>query len=685
MHNITESTLRDLLECKGFTDVQAAQHLKVSKETIRRKRKSLGISPKPKRPQGYYSLTQEQDSLISNLYDQGFNDYEVADKMKLGRNRLRKWREKRGVPSKSNKRQFTEEDARKMNELICEGQTLTCVGKKFKTQRTSVSRCLKKYGYKYEAYRPTHPEWVKDYKLSDQQEQVLLGDLLGDGCLVPTSEKSAYMQFGHAIDQELFVRWKASVMDPLTSRTGSNISYNTVFSKTWTSPELGVWFNTFYPEGKKVITPFIIKKLKPLGLATWFMGDGSRSKKTVVFHAGVKIDALMITKTLNKVFGEMFEARKYEREWHIRVCDIEKFCKITCPHIIDYFRYKIPEEYHRFFSSSEYTSELFIRSQDFKRLPLDRQNEIIQKMSDYYRIKGFPYPSYGYNKIRKDCKILSLLECTDLSKVFKNSAGRIACNNFMPHRFDSKRYDSNPMGHWNDPVKYKAFIKNRLTYSNGSVTDSSIRTGISLKGLPANFSPVVSKYIYQKYGKKEGSVLDFSAGYGGRLLGWMSSGLKGKYYGVDPSEKSYQGLCRMVEFCSKFFHQEEKDIHLYHSPFEDVSFEKEKFNLVFSSPPYFGLERYSDEATQSFNRYPDYSDWLNNFWRVVVSTCVGLLNSGGFFVYSIGNYKDYDLIKDTRLICSSCGLKEVPENQSVVYHNVYTNKNKKEGIFVYSL
>ena len=104
MYKVPDEKIKELLVDKGMTDAQAAEELGISRMSVSRRRSKLGISKKPKRPEGYYGITPDQDSRLHELYSQGMNDYEVAKIMKFGRNRLREWREKNKIPPKINKK-----------------------------------------------------------------------------------------------------------------------------------------------------------------------------------------------------------------------------------------------------------------------------------------------------------------------------------------------------------------------------------------------------------------------------------------------------------------------------------------------------------------------------------------------------------------------------------------------------
>ena len=64
-------------------------------------------------------------------------------------------------------------------------------------------------------------------------------------------------------------------------------------------------------------------------------------------------------------------------------------------------------------------------------------------------------------------------------------------------------------------------------------------------------------------------------------------------------------------------------------------------DVVFSSPPYFVQERYSDDAAQSWKRYPDEESWLNGFMGTTLDNCAYCLKPGGVLAINIANVSSY--------------------------------------------
>ncbi len=121
------------------------------------------------------------------------------------------------------------------------------------------------------------------HRLSDQQWQVVLGSLLGDGNLSPNRRDRNGVRFrlGHGVKQADYLDWKVSLLGNIACSRRVN-GAGSVFADFTPMPELGELQRTVYMgDGKKTITWDYLKALTPLALAIWFMDDGcflSRSK-----------------------------------------------------------------------------------------------------------------------------------------------------------------------------------------------------------------------------------------------------------------------------------------------------------------------------------------------------------------------------------------------------------------------
>jgi recombination protein RecA len=118
---------------------------------------------------------------------------------------------------------------------------------------------------------------TEDHLLSEQQIQVILGSVMGDGNLSPNRRARTGTRFrmGHGAKQAEYLNWKTSLL----SNIGHSRSVNAkgaVFADFTPLPELAELHDTVYfGDGKKHLTWEYLKALTPLALAIWYMDDGS--------------------------------------------------------------------------------------------------------------------------------------------------------------------------------------------------------------------------------------------------------------------------------------------------------------------------------------------------------------------------------------------------------------------------
>ena len=171
----------------------------------------------------------------------------------------------------------------------------------------------------------------------------------------------------------------------------------------------------------------------------------------------------------------------------------------------------------------------------------------------------------------------------------------------------------------------------------------SIRMATTLrKYVASQFKPSIAKAFYDYFGSV--NVLDFSAGWGDRLAGFYCGETTKSYVGIDPNTLNHPNYRRQVEFYKKHqtFFEEEKQVEFICSPAEDVDFTKykEHFDTVFTSPPYFNVEKYSDEDTQSYIRYKDIDSWNKNFLHKTLGNIIPTLKKDGLLAINIADVYD---------------------------------------------
>ena len=157
------------------------------------------------------------------------------------------------------------------------------------------------------------------------------------------------------------------------------------------------------------------------------------------------------------------------------------------------------------------------------------------------------------------------------------------------------------------------------------------------------FRPVAARWLYCKLGAKVG-ILDFSAGWGGRCLAAMSLGIP--YRGIDANrglEASYKKLIAL---------DPDANVKMVFKPSEEVidKVADWKYDLVFTSPPYFMLEEY-----EKMPAYGSKEGFLEKFFVPVVLSAWGGLMKGGNMALNMPEdmykaVKDVLPVKATRLV-----------------------------------
>ena len=161
------------------------------------------------------------------------------------------------------------------------------------------------------------------------------------------------------------------------------------------------------------------------------------------------------------------------------------------------------------------------------------------------------------------------------------------------------------------------------------------------------------------------SVLDFSSGWGDRLLAAMS--MKVKYTGIDPNKDNFKFYDDMINF----FKRSKNKYKMIQSGFEDTNI-KDKFDMVFTSPPYYSLERYSEDNNQSINKFSSEESWTNNFLLVSLTKSWKCLNENGHMVIII-NQKDRKQRYVKKMIDHMYGFKDCQYVGCIGYSNKIKN------------
>ena len=197
-----------------------------------------------------------------------------------------------------------------------------------------------------------------------------------------------------------------------------------------------------------------------------------------------------------------------------------------------------------------------------------------------------------------------------------------------------------PQRTWENEKFMTSLMGSAYSLKMDKINRNVLRTMIGLrKYICAQFKPNVSKVIYDKLNSK--NVLDFSAGWGDRLAGFYAGETSEYYLGIDPRKENHPIYEEQSEFYDKHrsMFEPNKTSEFICQPAEDVDFTKykDKFDTVFTSPPYFNVERYSYDDTQSWVKYKEIDEWNENFLQKTLKNLWCSVKSGGYLLVNISD------------------------------------------------
>jgi recombination protein RecA len=114
---------------------------------------------------------------------------------------------------------------------------------------------------------------VEDFRLTDDQLQLILGSGLGDGSIRKVGMHTAMFRVGHGAEQKDYLRWKHEMLAPFAraiSRTGNGFGFDTLAMPA----VLDLW-SELYAGGRRAAPASALDRLDARGLAAWYGDDGS--------------------------------------------------------------------------------------------------------------------------------------------------------------------------------------------------------------------------------------------------------------------------------------------------------------------------------------------------------------------------------------------------------------------------
>ena len=211
---------------------------------------------------------------------------------------------------------------------------------------------------------------------------------------------------------------------------------------------------------------------------------------------------------------------------------------------------------------------------------------------------------------------------------------------FNPHFWETEGVTGDSIAKlWTDvDVRQKAVERTMKHYTK--IYKSEIRRNLAFYSkapLPTMYRPILTKALVEKLGSK--NVLDCCVGWGGRMIGTLSVP-DTHFTGIEPASKTYTALTNIAT-CVGISDR----ATLINAPAEQVllNLETGSYDLVLTSPPYFNLEVYGHEETQSIFANTTWELWCENFLKVCIRECIRCLKNDGVSAWSVKNMPKYKL------------------------------------------
>jgi len=582
------------------------------------------------------------------------------------------------------------------------------IARRFDTYQVQVNRLRRKYGI------PTITKTARLNlpPLTPRQRSLLVGSMLGDGRLFQTGPNTAAFSEHHSLSQEPYLRWKAGEWGPYVKSIRP--SDKVVEGKTYPGKKLRLhgcktfrpYWERFYPQGSgnKTFEQFP-RRLTALALAIWYLDDGSKTWNGYIrlSVSPSKVDQDRCMQLLERLG---LNPRYYENRdgsdpsiWIHDRTTLSRFLDLVTPHVPECMAYKVDlrvrkrgaaprdrltEPLLRSFASQGWGATRIAKAMTVSegavqramdRFGIDRPRsgrprlvttpaptfegvrEMLQRatLADddlVGLLVGLPHPPPpSVEEAQRDWGRLLQREVSLAEEIRLGGTGLRLCAHCFPYRYEARYRDLPSLRDaWFDPIWVGKAIHFQRRVGDPVYPMNVHRALRAILRTPTNFRPLVAKAVASSYCPPGGLVVDPCAGYGGRAAGVRAAGRR--YLGVEPHPLAPTAYQQLQAFTGP--------LQLISSPFEQANIQA-KPDLVFTSPPYFSTERYSDDTAQSWVQYPTWQRWVEGFLEPLVTRSWDLLESGGVFAINTKDLhqgrQEYPILTEVRRLADLLGFR----------------------------
>ena len=182
----------------------------------------------------------------------------------------------------------------------------------------------------------------------------------------------------------------------------------------------------------------------------------------------------------------------------------------------------------------------------------------------------------------------------------------------------------------NSPSPIRSWFNPKIKQGlyNCKIANGNMKTAIAMrKYIASQFRPSAAKCLYDIFKAKH--IFDPCMGWGDRLEGFLSSSAE-TYTGLDVNPHLFLNYLEQIKDSSKA-----DKVGLILERAEKYRGDQ-KYDFIFTSPPYYDIERY-DGVWQSHKSYNKFDSWLKNFLFKMVRNAWDMLEDGGHLAINISD------------------------------------------------
>jgi hypothetical protein len=236
---------------------------------------------------------------------------------------------------------------------------------------------------------------------------------------------------------------------------------------------------------------------------------------------------------------------------------------------------------------------------------------------------------------------------------------------------------------WNDKAEWTKLVEQtRLRNRGGRTAAGNVFECFRINlGSVVMFKATTAKYLYKKYNAK--SVLDPTAGWGGRMLGAWALGID--YTGIDTNVEMIPAYDSMIEFLDaerQFGNgmlevEKDFDLKMIWQSCLDVDFSKLNYDFVLTSPPYVNLEIY-----EHMDLWDTDEAFYRGFFIPLWQKCVDNIQKGGHVCFNISPKMYADALKFGLTPCDD--EEDLKQQMGQKQESLKKGKKKQDKIYIWN-